>query len=127
MSFENGLTLLGYALERPLLKPGETVYLETAWRVDSVPTRPLSIMAHVVESNGRAVAVGDGLGVPVEDWQPGDVFIQRHALSLPKDAPRGSYWAQTGVYWLDNGRRWTVRDTRTSGDRVLLMTFQAQR
>jgi hypothetical protein len=125
-TFENGLTFLGYTLERPTLKPGETMYLETAWRVDSVPTRPLSIMAHVIESSGRAVAVGDALGVPVESWQPGDVFVQRHVLTLPKDAQRGSYWIQTGVYWLDDGKRWPARDTRVTGDRVLLASIKVQ-
>jgi len=59
------------------------VYLETTWRM---------------------IAGGDGLGVPIESWQPGNVFVQRHALTMPKDGPPGSYWIQTGVYWLDDGR-----------------------
>ena len=88
VTFEGGLTLLGYTLDRSALKPGETAYLETVWRVDSVPGRLLSIMAHAMGPDGRAVAVGDGLGVPIESWQPGDVFVQRHTLTVPKDAPR---------------------------------------
>jgi hypothetical protein len=126
VTFDGGLTLLGYALDRSALKPGETVHLETVWRVDSVPGRLLSIMAHVVEPGGRVVAVGDGLGVPIESWQPGDVFVQRHTLTLPKDVPSGSYWIQTGVYWLDDGNRWPVRDTRATGDRTLLMILEVK-
>ena len=83
-------------------------------------------MAHVVGQDGRAVAVGDGLGVPIESWQSGDVFVQRHSLVVPKDAPRGSYWIQTGVYWLDDGQRWGVQDSRAIGDRVLLVALQIQ-
>ena len=120
LSFENGLTLLGYRLDRSTLKPGETDYLETIWQVDRVPNHLLSIMAHAIAPDGRAIAVGDGLGVPIESWQPGDVFIQRHALTVPKDTPSGSYWVQTGVYWLDDGKRWPVRNAHASGDRVLL-------
>ena len=128
VAFENGLTLIGYRLDRPSLKPGETTYLETVWRVDSVPNRLLSIMAHVLGTDGSAVAVGDGLGVPIESWRPGDVFIQRHALTIPKDATPGSYWIQTGVYWLDDAlrERWPVRDTRVIGDRVLLASVKVQ-
>ena len=124
VAFENGLALIGYRLDRPSLKPGETAYLETVWRVDSVPNRLLSIMAHVLGTDGSAVAVSDGLGVPIESWRSGDVFIQRHALTIPKDAPPGSYWIQTGVYWLDNGKRWAVQDDRAAGDRALLLWFE---
>jgi len=123
---ENGLALLGYRLERPALRPGETVYLETVWRIESVPGRLLSIMAHAIGPDGHAVAVGDGLGVPIESWQPGDVFIQRHKLTLPKGTPPDLYWIQTGVYWLDDGQRWSVRDGRVVGDRVLLTALQVR-
>jgi len=124
VSFEGGLTLIGYRLDRSTLKSGETAYLETVWRVDSVPDRLLSIMAHTLGADGRAIAVGDGLGVPIESWQPGDVFIQRHLFALPKDTPPGMYWVQTGVYWLDDGQRWSVRDARATGDRGLLALLE---
>ena len=124
VTFENGLTLIGYRLDCPSLKPGETAYLETVWRVDSVPNRLLSIMAHVLGTDGSAVAVGDGLGVPIESWQPGDVVMQRHTLKLPETMPRGTYWIQTGIYWLDNGKRWAVQDDRAAGDRALLLRFE---
>jgi len=70
------------------------------------------------------VAVGDGMGVPIESWQPGDVFVQRHTLTVPKDTPRGSYWIQTGVYWLEDGKQWAARDSRVAGDRALLTALQ---
>jgi len=126
LSFD-GLTLLGFTLDRPTLKPGETVYLETAWRVENVPGRLLSVMAHALGPDGRVVATGDGLGAPIESWQVGDVFVQRHALTLPSDAPSGPYWIQTGVYWLDNGERWPARDNRAAGDRLLLEPVEVKR
>jgi hypothetical protein len=89
-----------------------------------VPGQLLSLMAHVLGPDGQAVAVGDGLGVPIESWQVGDVFVQRHTLALPKDAPPGTYWVQTGVYWLEDGKRWAVHDSRASGDRALLAALE---
>jgi len=123
----NGLTLLGYTLDHSTLKPGETVSLETAWRVDSVPERLPSLMAHVLGPDGRALVVGDGLGVPIESWQADDIFVQRHTLTLPGDMPPGQYWVQTGIYWLDSGERWPVRDSRATGDRLLLESVQVKR
>lgn len=126
VTLEGGLTLVGYALSQPVIKAGETLYLETAWRVDGVPGRLLSVMAHAVGEDGRVVAVGDGLGVPVESWRTGDVFVQRHALTWPEGTPPGSYWIQTGVYWLDNGEHWPARDERATGNRILLTALEAR-
>jgi hypothetical protein len=126
-SLRTGLTLLGYALDRPFIKPGEAVHLETVWRIENAsPGRLLSLMAHALGPDGHVVTAGDGLGVPIENWQPGDVFIQRHTLTVPKDAPSGSYWLQTGVYWLDDGKRWPVHDNRVMGDRALLTVLQVR-
>jgi len=122
-----GLTLLGYTLDRSTLKPGETVHLETTWRVDGVPNQLLSLMAHVLAPDGSGAAVGDGLGVQIENWQPGDVFVQRHTLTLPKDAPPGVYWVQTGVNWLIGGQRWSAQDARATGDRALLVPIEVTR
>ncbi len=121
------LTLLGYTVDRANPKPGETVHLETVWRVNSVPDKLLSLMAHVLGPDGRVVAAGDGLGVLIESWQPGDVFIQRHTLTLPADAPPGAYGLETGVYWLDDGKRWAAQDSRATGDRVLLTELNSKK
>jgi len=92
--------------------------------MDNVPDRLLSIMAHMLTRDGRALAGGDGLGAPIENRRPGDVLGQRHGLTMPKDAPPGSYWIQTRVYWLDNGKQWAVRDIRVTGDHALWVPVQ---
>lgn len=96
------LTLLGYT-RRDLA-------LWTYWRVETVPDRPLSLMAHLIGPDGTAIAVGDGLGFPIEQWQPGDVIVQFHTLVMPEDAAPGTYTIQTGAYWLDTMERWTTDD-----------------
>jgi len=90
--------------------------------------RPASIMAHVVAADGREIANGDGLGVPVENWQPGDTIAQRHRLVIPSDAPLDTYQIQTGVYTLDDLRRFNViRDGVTLGDHLLLAPVEVKR
>lgn len=106
------LTFLGHTAAG-IVRPGETVEVETWWRVESHPQRPLSIMMHLTGPGGAPVIVGDGLGVPLEQWQAGDIIVQRHRLTIPADAPPGEYIPTTGVYWLDTMERWRMG---TAGD-----------
>jgi hypothetical protein len=103
------LTLLGYTTGDPnAALPGRTIEVQTWWRVVSLSQRPLSIMLHLTGPEGVPAVVGDGLAVPIEQWQVGDVIVQRHKLSLPANAPPGEYTPATGVYWLDTMERWTI-------------------
>lgn len=116
------LTFLGHTIESPLpAYPGQAVEVATWWRVDDLPERPLSIMMHLKGPEGIPTTVGDGLGVPAENWQVGDVIVQRHTLILPPDAPPGEYVPTTGVYWLDTMERWIVeQDGNAIGDQLKL-------
>jgi len=121
LSLEGPLAFLGYRLldVRP-----EAVALETWWQVAETQVaqaRPLSIMAHLVDGDGRPVAVADGLGVPVEAWQAGDVVVQYHHFPLTPEPGEKTYWLQTGVYWLDTLEQQKVTGPGTeTGDRILL-------
>jgi 4-amino-4-deoxy-L-arabinose transferase-like glycosyltransferase len=115
------LTFLGYTSDGfSSMQSGQTIGVETWWRVDSLPERPLSIMMHVTRPDGTPIAVGDGLGVPIENWQAGDIVIQRHLLTLPVDTPEGEYSLATGAYWLDTLERWPVRLDNGASDRLFL-------
>ena len=92
----NVLTFLGYTA--PTLRAGETGVVETWWRIEARPAQPLSLMAHLLRADGIPLAVGDGLGVAVEQWLPGSLLIQRHALTIPADTPPGSYAFHVGAY-----------------------------
>lgn len=124
------LTFLGNTLLNPqAAQPGRTLELETWWRVTTVPTRPLSLMLHLLGPEGVAV-VGDGLGVPVDQWQPGDVLVQRHRLTLPPGAPAGDYIVETGVYWAETVERWPVQiNGQAAGDGIRLtpLTVESRR
>ena len=108
VTLDGPLTFLGSRLTASEAHPGETVELWTFWRVEEVPHRPLSLMAHLVGPDGAPTAVGDGLGLSPDQWRPGDVFMQRHRLAVPEDAAAGEYHLLTGAYWLDGVQRWPV-------------------
>jgi 4-amino-4-deoxy-L-arabinose transferase-like glycosyltransferase len=120
VSLEGSLAFLGYevALE------GQEVTLLTYWQVTGTLDRPFSLMGHLVGADGVPVAVGDGLGIPWDQLQPGDVLVQRHVLPVPQSSPDSPYWLQTGAYWLDTMERWpVVVDEHFAGDRILLTAY----
>ncbi|MCD6285174.1 MAG: hypothetical protein J7M39_04585, partial [Anaerolineae bacterium] len=78
------------------------------------------LMAHLLNAHGLVVAVADGLGTSIENWQPGDVIVQRHHLQTP-DNQGGHYYLQTGAYWLDTMERWkTSSEDGDSADSILI-------
>ena len=93
----------------------------TYWQVESIPVTPVSLMLHLIGPDGASVAVGDGLGVPQAQWQPGDVLIQRHRLPLPPDVLAGQYMPQAGVYALETLARYPVVVNGESGSDVLTL------
>ncbi|HEY89073.1 MAG TPA: phospholipid carrier-dependent glycosyltransferase [Thermoflexia bacterium] len=117
------LRFLGYQTTLPdKIQAGEILEINTYWQVQAeVSSRPLSIMLHLIGPEGAVVEVGDGLGYPPTTWQVGDVFIQRHQITLPAGTSPGVYRANTGVYWLADLSRWLVRENGTEiGDHIPL-------
>jgi hypothetical protein len=119
------LSFLGYELEHDRLLPSDSFHLTTYWEVLDTPLGPLSLMAHLVDELEQPLSNGDGLGVPVESWHPGDVIIQRHMLQVPGKAPPGTYWLQTGVYRLSDLARLPIVSPHGSGaDRIILQPVE---
>jgi len=115
------VTLIGYALQ----EQDAAVALDTFWRVTEVPTRPLSLMAHLISPDGSAVAVGDGLGFSIDQWRPGDRFIQSHILAPSEISPTGHYEIRVGAYWLDTMERMHLKDS-PGQDSITLITLNSE-
>ena len=116
ISLDGPLTFLGHEMH----KQNADLALVTYWRVTDPIQQPLSLMAHLVNAASQPMAVGDGLGIPFEQLQPGDVIVQRHSFAVPADTLAGEYWLQTRAYWLDSLERWSVAEENPSIDRMLL-------
>jgi hypothetical protein len=101
--FADVARFLGYEVEQ-----GDTLTLRTYWEVLDRPDLPLSVMAHLVDDQGRPAGVADGLGFPVENWQKGDIFAQTHPFTLPpphSHTPTPPYFFHVGLYRLDTMER----------------------
>jgi 4-amino-4-deoxy-L-arabinose transferase-like glycosyltransferase len=81
--------------------------VETWWRVTEGPvTRPLSVMAHLLDADGAVLGVADGLGVSPLAFRAGDVVVQKHRFPMPLEGT--AVWLRTGAYWLDDMELWAV-------------------
>ena len=116
VSLNGPLAFLGY----DVAQEERAVSLTTYWQVTGQADRPFSLVGHLLNADGIPVAVGDGLGVPWDQLQPGDILVQLHLLPASQELPDGLYWLQTGVYWLGTMERWGVED----GDRLLLTAVE---
>jgi len=116
------LNFMGYQAPT-LARPGSMVEVETCWRVTTRPERPLSLMLHLVSPDGSRL-VADGLGVPVDQWEAGDIIVQRHRIELPAGSPKGQYQLLAGAYWLDTLQRWPVG---AGGDSLSLPPLTVER
>ncbi len=127
ITMDGPLDFLGYRIDGYDYNPGDEIELCTFWRVKDAPPRSLSLMAHLTGPDGVPIAVGDGLGVPVEQWQKGDIIAQRHRLIITEETPPGQYILQTGAYWLDTMERWPVllADGAT-GDHIFLASVEVK-
>ena len=119
------LEFLGYRLQAETASPGETLEVWTYWSVTGAPDHLLSLMGHLLDREGHAVAVADGLGVPVESWVSDDVIVQRHMLEIPPDLGPGTYWLQSGAYAITDLRRLDfLVEGQPVGDRIVLNPVQ---
>jgi len=98
-------------LQGPLSLIGVVAYpaeaaleIETWWQVTgAVGPEPFSAMAHLVRSDGQAIAVADGFAVPPPDLARGDVVVQRHIFP---DHNITGLWFRTGLYWSETTQLW---------------------
>ncbi|MGC9400102.1 MAG: ArnT family glycosyltransferase [Anaerolineae bacterium] len=114
----------GYTLVDEEVQSDDMLIVETYWEVRARAFETLSIMLHLLGPEGTPAVVGDGLGFPISQWQPGDVFIQKHILALPTDAPAGEYTIYTGAYDLKTVTPYPIHSSdKTIGERLHLTTL----
>ncbi len=94
----NGLTLLGYTLDRGEARPGDQVLITLFWQADRAPLSNVMAELHLLDSQAKSVfavqvsPVSDDF--PASLWQAGDVWRGQHRLQLPASLLNGRYhWA----------------------------------
>ena len=122
VDFDHQVAFLGY--EYVPAEPG-TIELLTYWQVLQATEPPLAIFVHLLDAHSVVLGACDGLSVPPTSWEPGDVFIQWHSLSVEPTAPAGEYQVELGFYSPATMQRLPIfQETEAVADRLLLSPIQ---
>lgn len=105
--FGNLTAILGVTLP-PEAQAGQPIEVGLGWQsVGSTPT-DYTVFVHLIAPDGTQITQSDsqpmGNYAPTHLWDPGERFLDTHTLTLPADAPGGTYEVRVGMYTLNGGR-----------------------
>lgn len=96
--FGESVALEKSSIDRQNGKLGVTLY----WRALAMPQRPLTVFVHLVDHAGNRVGQHDGPPAanyaPAQYWEPGDLVIDTHLLSINAPLKPGTYSLVVGIY-----------------------------
>jgi len=107
--------LIGYALDRQAVRPGEALRLTLYWRALARLDRDYSLYIHLFGWNGQRVGQRDsypgGGAYPTRLWQPGDVLVDSYLVSIAPTATVPSRGLiEVGLYDRATMERLPMRD-----------------
>ena len=107
--------LIGYALDREAVRPGEALRLTLYWRALARLDKDYSLYIHLFGWNGQRVGQRDsypgGGAYPTRLWQPGDVLVDSYLVSIVPTATVPSRGLiEVGLYDRATMERLPVRD-----------------
>jgi hypothetical protein len=107
VSFGDRMALVGYDVERRVVRPGETTALTLYWQGMEPMEANYSISAQFVDVEQRKAAQQDGWpsngAAPTSSWEPGRVVVDRRELTVYPEAPSGVYNVRVVVYVMEEG------------------------
>jgi 4-amino-4-deoxy-L-arabinose transferase-like glycosyltransferase len=107
--------LIGYALDREAVRPGEALRLTLYWRALARLDKDYSLYIHLFGWNGQRVGQRDsypgGGAYPTRLWQPGDVLVDSYLVRIAPTATVPSRGLiEVGLYDRATMERLPVRD-----------------
>jgi hypothetical protein len=95
-------TLVGFDIGAEALHPADILTVTLAWRAEAETRTSYNVFLHLVAPDGTLAAQSDGIPAgwtrPTTGWLPGEYVTDVRTLTLPADAPPGSYTLLTGLY-----------------------------
>jgi hypothetical protein len=98
--FEGGLRFLGYESSGESIQAGQSLFITLWWRAEADLDTDYTSFIHVGQDT--VVAQRDGQPcqglLPTSHWRAGDLIRDSFAITLPPDAPAGTYPLAIGWY-----------------------------
>lgn len=127
ITFGDQIRLLGYDLDCDPLP--STCNLSLHWQAIDPVDRDYTVFVHLTDPDGTIISQDDAPPgdpfFPTSTWPPGYTVVDSHVLTLPADAPPGTYSLLTGLYHPPTEERLQAVDAGGSplGDALLLTTL----
>ena len=102
INFSDQIALIGFDMNRRVMKPGETLDLTLWWEALAVPRADYTTFTHLILPPDAVWAGVDKVlrdgALPTSQWQPGQRTEDKYRLTLPAEAPPGLYFVEIGIY-----------------------------
>lgn len=126
VSFGQQIELLGYDLQPGSVEAGAVAQLTLWWRAAKPPNIPYKVFIHIVGLDGQIWGQQDSEPVdgtrPTQTWSPGEVLVDRHAVSITPGTLPGEYRLILGLYDASTGQRLGVEGVQVqSQDSALVL------
>ncbi|HEY83875.1 MAG TPA: phospholipid carrier-dependent glycosyltransferase [Chloroflexi bacterium] len=120
VNFGGKIKLAGYDLDARRAHPGGRIVLTLYWQ--SLVPMEESYKTFVHLDSEHKYAQADSLPVcaryPTNDWRPGQIIPDAHALHLSPDTPSGAHPLVVGLYSPEDGKRLDILDVAGNPARV---------
>ncbi len=104
--FGDAIMLERAAISGRTFRPDDVLQLRLEWRSDSRLDTHYKVFVQLLNAGGILVAQRDsepaGGSQPTTLWQPDELIIDQHGLSLPEDLSSGQYQIIVGLYDRDD-------------------------
>jgi len=128
VQFEQGITLLGYDLQAPRVRPGETMTVTLYWRAAEPITTSYKVSLQLLTPDLRMVAQDDSIPVhwtyPTTAWLPEEIISDEHVLTINALAVPDRHVLIAVLYEEKSGRRLWVEQAGKTEDYAVLTAVQ---
>ncbi len=133
--FGSAISFRGFDLNSDTFKPGDELQLMLYWMSAEKTPANYIVFVHVLAADGQTLLAGqdgppDNGNRPTWSWA-GDMQLitDQHVLTIPFDAPAGTYTLRVGMYDADTGQRAQIFDLQNQllGDSVVLAEIRVQK
>lgn len=131
VNFGDKLALVGYALDRRVAQPGDTIRLTLYWRALRSMSVNYNLFVHVLGEDNQIWANTDGpltdRAVCTNRWVPGTLVEETRELRLVDATPSDFYDIELGLHASGRGRlRILAEDGRELDSRLLLTKIRVE-
>jgi hypothetical protein len=129
VNFGDKVALIGYALDRRVTRPGETIRFTLYWQALNPMTVNYKLFVHVLGEDNQIWANSDSpltdRAVCTNRWEPGATVEEVRELTIVEATPPDFYDIELGLHASGQGRLSILaEDGRQVGSRLLLTTIR---